>query len=111
MSRSRSLCAVALFFAWTAASAQGRSADPPAPPPGAVALPKYESALRDYRAFADEPIASWREANDTVRRIGGWQTYSREAYQALRKPATEAGPAPAAPVARDPHDAHHGGRR
>ncbi len=109
MSRSRSLCAVALFFAWTAASAQGRPADPPAPRPSAVALPKFASALRDYRAYADEPIASWREANDTVRRIGGWQAYSREAYQALRKPAPEA--PPSAPAGRDPHDAHHGAKR
>ncbi|GAB4482478.1 MAG: hypothetical protein OHK0044_31510 [Burkholderiaceae bacterium] len=66
-------------------------------------MPRYVSPLRDFRAFADEPVASWREANETVRRIGGWQAYSREAYQALRKPA----PQPAAPE-RDSHEARHG---
>lgn len=111
MSQYRSLCAVTLFSAWTAAVAQGHSADPPAPRQGTVALPKYESALSDYRAFADEAVVSWREANDTVRRIGGWQAYSREAFQALRKPAPEARPTPAAPAERDLHDAHHGARR
>lgn len=105
MSRSTSLCAATLVFAWTAAFAQGRTADPPAPGQGTGALPSYVSPLRDYRAFADEPIASWREANETVRRVGGWQAYSRESYQALRRPAQQA------PAQRDSHDAHHGGKR
>lgn len=105
MSRFTSLCAVALVFAWTAAFAQGRTADAPAPGQGTGALPGYVSPLRDYRAFADEPIASWREANETVRRIGGWQAYSRESYEALRKPAQQP------PARRELHDAHHGAKQ
>lgn len=111
MSRPRSLCAATLVFACTAAFAQGRTADAPAPGQGAGTVPKYVSPLRDYRAFADEPIASWHAANETVRRIGGWQAYSREAYQARRSPAPEARPTPAAPAERDSHDAHHGAKR
>lgn len=105
MSRSRSLCAATLVVACAAAFAQGPTTAAPAPVQGAGAAPKYVSPLRDYRAFADEPVASWREANETVRRIGGWQAYSREAYQALRKPAQQA------PAERDSHDAHHGVKR
>jgi len=37
-----------------------------------------ESVSRAYRAFQDEPVANWREVNDTVRRIGGWKVYARE---------------------------------
>ncbi len=103
MSPSRSLCAATLVAVCAGAFAQTRPA--PASGEGAQAVPRYVSPLRDYRAFAEESVASWREANETVRRIGGWQAYSREAYQALRKPA------PRAPDARDSHDAHHGGKR
>lgn len=111
MSRYRSLSAAALTVACAASFAQGPTADAPAPMQRAGAVPKYVSPLRDYRPFADEPLASWREANETVRRIGGWQAYSREAYEALRKPAAGAKPKPATPAERDSHDAHHGGKR
>lgn len=108
--RSRSLSAATLLLACTASFAQGAS--PASRNAGerteAQTLPEYVSALRDFRRFSDEPVASWREANETVRRIGGWQAYSRESAQALRKPATEA---PAKPAERDSHDAHHGARK
>jgi hypothetical protein len=111
MSRSRLPCAPTLAVACSVAFAQVPTAGAPAPGQGTGALTKYVSPLRDYRAFADEPVVSWREANETVQRIGGWQAYSREAYQALRKPAPEARPTPAAPAERDSHDAHHGAKR
>jgi hypothetical protein len=111
MSRSRSLCAVILAVACSAAFAQVQTAAAAAPGQAPAAVPNYVSPLREYRAFADEPVASWREANETVQRIGGWQAYSREAYQALRKPATGTPTKPAAPSERDPHGAHHGGKR
>lgn len=110
---SRSLSAATLLLACTASFAQGAS--PASRNTGerteAQTLPEYVSALRDFRRFSDEPVASWRAANETVQRIGGWQAYSREAYQALRKPAPEARPTPAAPAERDSHDAHHGAKR
>lgn len=111
MSRSRSLCAATLAAACAVAFAQGPTADAPASGRGAGAVPKYVSPLRDYRAFADEPLAPWSAANDTVRRIGGWQAYSREAYQALRAKPAEPAPDRPAPAGDGTHDAHHGARR
>ena len=62
----------------------------------------YRSALTDYRRIGDEAPVPWREANDTVGRIGGWRAYAREAS------APEA-PESAAPAAADaPMPAAHG---
>jgi hypothetical protein len=55
-----------------------RDLDPPAAAGGALQAP-YRSAFSGYRGFADQPVAPWRESNDTVGRIGGWRTYAREA--------------------------------
>lgn len=109
MSRSRSLCAATLVAVCAGAFAQAQ----PAPASGkrAEAVPRYVSPLRDYRAFADEPVAPWQAANDTVRRIGGWRAYSREAYQALRAKPAEPAPDRPAPAGDGAHDAHHGARR
>ena len=38
----------------------------------------YRSAFEGYKGLTDQPVQSWREANDTVGRIGGWQSYARE---------------------------------
>lgn len=54
---------------------------------GAVAQPlagaspsqlTYKSPLMGYRAWNDQPVQSWREANERVGNIGGWRAYSRE---------------------------------
>jgi hypothetical protein len=55
----------------------------------------YESAFSRYRRAADERAIPWREANDTVARIGGWRAYAREAQQPEPAPS-----APAAPPAK-----------
>lgn len=92
----RGLAPAALCVATLAAHAQ-------TPPPGGRREPLdagagvpplvYRSSLVPSRsADADKPI-TWREANDTVTRIGGWRTYSREAPEPV--PAQSA-PAPAA---------------
>lgn len=49
----------------------------------AVASP---DPLPDYRPYRDEPVASWREANDTVGRIGGWKTYAKERMEPAEAP-------------------------
>jgi hypothetical protein len=42
------------------------------------------SAFARYQRFTpDEPLKNWREVNDTVRAIGGWQVYGREAARAI----------------------------
>ena len=55
---------------------------------------RHESAFTQYRRLSDVPVGSWRDANDTVGRIGGWRTYAREA--GTTEPAPTAPPAGAA---------------
>jgi hypothetical protein len=44
----------------------------------AVPLLVHRSSLSSYRSAHDVRVGSWREANDTVTRIGGWRVYTRE---------------------------------
>ncbi len=41
----------------------------------------YQSPLAGYRPLGDDQRQSWKDANATVTRIGGWRTYAREAQQ------------------------------
>lgn len=42
------------------------------------------SAFARYQRFTpDEPLKGWRQVNDTVRDIGGWQVYGLEAARAI----------------------------
>ena len=80
----------------------------------------HESAFTHYRRLTDVPVGSWRDANDTVSRIGGWRVYAREAAQPASPAASvpagsvsapgmkPAEPAQAVPVpgAKDPHAGH-----
>ena len=80
----------------------------------------HGSAFVQYRRLADAPVGSWRDANDTVTRIGGWRAYARDAAQPASPAASmSAGsasasgmkqeePAQAVPVpgAKDPHAGH-----
>ena len=75
-----------------AQNAPGRAerADPldaKAPVPAAT----YASPLAGYRRLGDDKRVSWKDANETVNRIGGWRAYAREAQQ-----PDAAGSAPAA---------------
>jgi hypothetical protein len=72
----------------------------------------HVSPLRAYRPAGDTTVGSWKDANDTVTRIGGWRTYLREATRPEPAPAASPASAPAsAPAgrARDAHG-HHGPR-
>lgn len=51
----------------------------------------WRSTFEGYQRFTDEKVGSWREANDTVGRNGGWRAYANEA----RQPSTQATGAPA----------------
>lgn len=62
----------------------------------------YASPLAGYRRLGDDRRVSWKDANETVNRIGGWRVYAREAQQpdaAGSAPAAGAVPAPAAGAA------------
>lgn len=74
-----------LAAAATVVRAQPASAASAAPAPHSSASAAsastlgYRSAFEGYRGFSDSPVGSWRQANDLVAKIGGWQAYAREA--------------------------------
>jgi hypothetical protein len=55
----------------------------------------HSSAFTGYRPYSDPKLTPWRDANETVGRIGGWRAYAREASQAAEPAASS--PLPAAP--------------
>ena len=62
----------------------------------------YRSVFDGYRPFSDQPVVSWREANDLVGRIGGWRAYAREGQG-------DPGRSPAQPASgAGGHSGHHG---
>lgn len=67
----------------------------------AVPAVQHRSALATYRAHAEQPVGSWREANETVNKVGGWRAYAREASQP-DTPSTAPTAAPAAAPAAKP---------
>jgi hypothetical protein len=73
----------------------------------ALAQP-YRSALEGYRPFADEEPVPWKQANDTVGRIGGWRAYAKEAQGTpAAAPASSPASAPASAPARPPQPQQH----
>lgn len=112
----RWLMPAALLAAISAAMAQSPGTTGKADPLDAQAsVPRlvHESPLTQYRKHSDEKLVSWREANDTVGRIGGWRTYLREARQPDPAPApsTVTPVTPAAPAAPAAMPAGHGGHK
>ncbi len=95
--------ALALLVAALSVSAQ----DAPAAP-AAIVL-SHDSVLSRYKRFEDPPVLPWREANDTVGRIGGWKAYSKEkaAGTAAQKATPEAAAPPSATAAQSGHLGHH----
>lgn len=98
-------------FSQTAAN-QGTGAPQAVPadplsPTAAVPPLTHRSAFDGYRPLGDTQPGSWRQANDTVRAIGGWQAYAREA-QGLppQKPPVTGGAA--VPAATAPTTTAHG---
>ena len=92
----------------------------PLNPKASIPPQVHASAFTQYRRLADTPVGSWRDANDTVTRIGGWRVYARDAAQPASPAASmsagsasapgmkPAEPAQAVPVpgAKDPHAGH-----
>ncbi len=78
-----------------AAAAEPPPSRNPADASASVPPARHVSALAGYRRHADESVASWRAANDQVKRIGGWRSYAREAAAASASaPAAAPKPAP-----------------
>ena len=96
------------------------AANDPADAAALVPPVKYQSPFAQYRVLGEDRNTPWKEANDTVRAIGGWRAYAKEAAEAAKAgaaglpssaPAIPAIPAtPAAPSASPPAQPHkHGG--
>ena len=97
--------AALLLAAWAAAAqtaAPGTRPDPLDPQAKVPAL-VYQSSLSAYRRQGEDKPLSWREANDTVTRIGGWRVYTREAQQADPVVAPASQPSMSKPM---PHGHH-----
>lgn len=86
----------------------------PLDPKAAVPALTYESPFGQYRPLGDAKPMSWREANDTVARIGGWRVYARESQEPAAVPAAKpnapAASSPAGAVSQ-PLPASHGGHK
>jgi len=80
-------------LAWCAAALAagpqpaGNGRPDPLDPAASTPRTSYESVFKDYRRFGEIQQTPWKQANETVERIGGWRAYAREAH------------APAAPAA------------
>jgi hypothetical protein len=88
--------AVLLSVAMTAAAQTPPARPDPLDPQVDVPRAIHRSPLAAYRRAGDVELASWREVNDTVTRIGGWRVYAREA----------SGPEPAASAPTLPAHRH-----
>jgi hypothetical protein len=84
-------CAALAVLSTAALTAQAQPAAKldPLDPKATVPALRYESSFSQYRPLGDEKPVSWREANDTVARIGGWRVYAREAQQPDAAPAAK----------------------
>ena len=110
------LLAASLLATLTAQAQPAAKAARPDPLDAKASVPalSYESSFSQYRRLGDEKPVSWRDANDTVTRIGGWRVYAREAQQPDPAPATK--PVDATPAAKPndsakPMPAGHGGHK
>lgn len=105
------MAAAALLAAAPMAQSQGTSgrterADP-LDAQARVPAVNYQSPLAGYRRLGEDKRLSWKEANETVNRIGGWRAYAREAQQpdsAASAPGTGQGARPA-PASAPPSSA------
>ena len=101
----------AAFACINIACSQAIAAGPdPADATAATPPTKYLSPFADYRPLGEDKNTAWKDANDTVGKIGGWRAYAREAAEATKareavttrkapdSDAPTAKPAPVAPA-------------
>jgi hypothetical protein len=55
-----------------------------------VQEPVYQSVFNGYQAISEPKLTPWRAANDTVRDVGGWRAYAKEAAAANAAATTPA---------------------
>ena len=84
----------------------------PDPADSNVSVPPviYVSPLKQYQPLGDEPVTSWKAANDLVEKIGGWQVYAKEAQEPAPGAGQPARPVqPPAPQTKPPTQGGHSG--
>jgi len=47
-----------------------------------VQEPAYQSVFEGYQTISEPKLTPWRAANETVRDVGGWRAYAKEAAAA-----------------------------
>ncbi|WP_245597869.1 hypothetical protein [Ottowia thiooxydans] len=96
--------ALAIFSGAVSAQAPAEAeASKPAP----LTALRYSSPIQAYQAYVDQPLQSWREANDRVGQIGGWRAYAKEIASDETTTAKDSAPTSGS----HPHAGHHGGHR
>lgn len=96
-----------LLVAGSLAAQQTEQGRPARADAAGAGRPSYSSAFAGYRRFADEPVASWRAANDEMQRLGG---HAGQAGIANAAPPAASG-AVASGAQESPAAAAAGGRR
>ena len=107
------VAAALLAFALAAQAQPTAGAAKPDPLDAKAGVPAliYESSFTHYRRLNDEKLVSWRDANDTVARIGGWRVYAREAQQPNPEPLSKPHHAAEPAQTTQPMPANHGGHK
>lgn len=80
----RAAAAVGLLLCCAAQAQTTPAARPHDPLDAKATVPPvaHRSSLAAYRAGGETQPVPWKQANDTVARIGGWRAYAREAAAA-----------------------------
>lgn len=63
---------------------------------------EYRSELENYQRYSESTIKPWRQANDTVKDIGGWRAYAREMTQGTTQEPE---------LSKSSQDSKHGGHK
>ena len=76
------------------AGAEAISRPEPSDPNATVPALGYESAFKGYRTIDDQPVASWRAANDLARQLGGWKAFASDKVPEISESAADRGTTP-----------------
>lgn len=64
----------------------------------------HSSAMTDYKKLDENDSTTWKQANDTVREIGGWRTYANETYRASQITQVDTAETQPTPGTSDPFE-------
>jgi hypothetical protein len=81
---SQVMLALLALFACGAALAQSEGQNDPRVPEAKVPPVPYRSVFEDYRPYREQELASWRQVNEEVGRIGGHIGVLKDAEKAAR---------------------------